>query len=58
MLQVRVTHAGVTLPIAEVPNLAAGDALSIRADLPPGQSVRYLLVAAFLRGLFDARAVK
>jgi hypothetical protein len=49
-LQVRVTHAGVTLPIAEVPNLSAGDALQVRADLPPGQSARYLLVAAFLRG--------
>jgi hypothetical protein len=49
-LRVMVTHAGATLPIAEVPNLAAGDQLSIRADLPPGQSVRYLLVAAFLRG--------
>jgi hypothetical protein len=49
-VRVRVTHAGVTLPISEVPNLAAGDALSIRADLPPGESVRYVLVAAFLRG--------
>ena len=49
-LQVSVTHAGVTLPIGEAPNLSAGDQLSIRAELPASQSVRYLLVAAFLRG--------
>ncbi|MHB8287152.1 MAG: hypothetical protein ACYDD1_21095, partial [Caulobacteraceae bacterium] len=49
-LNVTVTHAGVTLPIAQVPNLAAGDQLWIKADLPPGQSVHYLMVAAFLRG--------
>jgi len=49
-LTVNVTHAGVTLPIAQTPNLSEGDALSIKADLPPGQSVHYLLVAAFLRG--------
>jgi hypothetical protein len=49
-LQVKVTHAGKILPISEVPNLAGGDQLSIKADLPPGQSAHYLLVAAFLRG--------
>jgi hypothetical protein len=49
-LDVTVTHAGVTLPISEVPNLSVGDQLWIRADLPVGQSVHYLLVAAFLRG--------
>jgi len=49
-LEVKVTHGGVTLPISQVPNLAAGDQLEIRADLPTGQSVHYLLVAAFLRG--------
>jgi hypothetical protein len=49
-LTVRVTHAGATLPISETPNLAAGDQLWIKADLPPGQSVHYLLIAAFLRG--------
>lgn len=49
-LQVRVVHDGKTLPIAEVPNLTVGDQISIRAELPPGQSVHYLLVAAFLRG--------
>ena len=49
-LRVSVTHAGVTLPIAEAPNLSEGDELSIEADLPASQSVRYLLIAAFLRG--------
>jgi hypothetical protein len=49
-LQVNVTHAGATLPISEVPNLAEGDQVSIRADLPADQSAHYLLVAAFLRG--------
>src|SRR5580658_3409076 len=49
-LEVKVTHGGVTLPIAQVPNLSAGDQLEIKADLPAGQSVHYLLVAAFLRG--------
>jgi hypothetical protein len=49
-LEVKVTHAGKTLPISEVPNLMAGDQLSIKADLPQGQSAHYLLIAAFLRG--------
>jgi hypothetical protein len=49
-LVVKVIHAGKTLPISEVPNLSAGDLVSIKADLPPGQSVHYLLIAAFLRG--------
>ena len=49
-LRVSVTHAGVTLPISQAPNLSEGDELSIRADLPDDQSAHYLLVAAFLRG--------
>jgi len=49
-LKVKVIHAGKTLPISEVPNLSVGDQVSIKADLPPGQSAHYLLVAAFLRG--------
>jgi hypothetical protein len=49
-LRVSVTHDGTTLPIAQVPNLAEGDRISIRADLPADQSAHYLLVAAFLRG--------
>jgi hypothetical protein len=49
-MQVRVTRSGKTLPIAGVPNLQPGDRIWIHPDLPPSQSVRYVLVAAFLRG--------
>jgi hypothetical protein len=49
-LEVRVARAGKTLPISEVPNLSVGDQISIKADLPQGQSAHYLLIAAFLRG--------
>jgi hypothetical protein len=49
-IEVRVTHAGKTLPIADVPNLAVGDRLWIKAALPATQSAPYLMVAAFLRG--------
>jgi hypothetical protein len=49
-LDVNVTRAGNTLPISEVPNLAAGDRVWIKADLPDGQAAHYLMVAAFLRG--------
>jgi hypothetical protein len=49
-LTVTVTRAGKTLPLGQVPNLAAGDTLFIRADLPATQSAHYLLVAGFLRG--------
>ncbi len=49
-LEITVAHGGATLPISRVPNLAAGDRISIKADLPPGQSAHYLLVTAFLRG--------
>ena len=49
-LEVKVTRAGKTLPISEVPNLAVGDRVWIKADLPEGQSAHYLMVAAFLRG--------
>jgi len=49
-LEVKVTRGTTTLPIAEVPNLAAGDRLWIKADLPPTQSAHYLLIASFLNG--------
>jgi hypothetical protein len=49
-VEVRVTRTGVTLPIASVPNLQPGDRLWLHPDLPPTQSVRYLMVLAFLRG--------
>ncbi|WP_052200181.1 hypothetical protein [Terriglobus sp. TAA 43] len=46
---VSVTRNGVTLPIAEVPDLLPNDHLKVRADLPSTQSNRLLLVVAFLR---------
>jgi hypothetical protein len=49
-LEARITRGGVTLPASEVPNLAVGDRIWIKADLPPTQSAHYLLVAAFLTG--------
>lgn len=49
-VEVRVQRDGKTLPIAEVPNLQAGDRLWVHADLPDSQSVRYLMIVAFLRG--------
>ena len=49
-IEVKVTRAGKTLPIAEVPNLQAGDRLWLHPDVPASQSVHYLLIAAFLRG--------
>ncbi len=49
-LTVTVTRAGALLPISQVPNLASGDKVTVRADLPTTQSAHYLLVVAFLRG--------
>ena len=49
-LDVTVTRAGTTLPASQVPNLAPGDRIWLKADLPASQSAHYLLVAAFLRG--------
>src|SRR6202012_4002363 len=46
----KVTRAGKTLPIGEVPNLSAGDRLWIHPDFSENQGARYLLVVAFLRG--------
>jgi hypothetical protein len=49
-LDVTVTRGVKTLPISQVPNLVAGDRLSIKADLPSTQSAHYLMVLAVLRG--------
>jgi hypothetical protein len=49
-IDVRVTRNGVTLPIAQVPNLMPGDRLWLHPDLPADQSAHYLLICAFLRG--------
>jgi hypothetical protein len=49
-LEVKVARQGMTLSVAEIPNLAAGDQLSLKADFPATQSEHYLMVVAFLRG--------
>src|SRR5258707_15897015 len=49
-VEVRVQRDGRTLPISQVPNLQAGDRLWVHPDLPETQSVRYIMVIAFLRG--------
>jgi len=49
-LEVTITRGAKTLPASEVPNLAAGDRVWIKADLPATQSAHYLMVAAFLSG--------
>ncbi len=49
-LEVKVNRAGRTLPIAEVPTLAEGDRIWLHPVLSDHQAVRYLMVAAFLRG--------
>lgn len=49
-LDVSVTRGKETLPVTEVPSLAVGDVLKIRAALPASQSAHYVMVAAFLRG--------
>jgi hypothetical protein len=49
-VDVHVQRKGVTLPIAQVPNLLPGDRLWIHPDLPESQSNRYILIVVFLRG--------
>jgi hypothetical protein len=49
-IEIEVTRGANTLPAAEVPNLAAGDRLWMKADLPEAQAAHYLMVAVFLRG--------
>ena len=49
-LEISVTRAGKTLPISQVPNLQPQDRLWVHLVVPPGQTVHYLMVMAFLRG--------
>lgn len=49
-IEIRVTRAGMTLPIAEVPNLQAGDRMWLHPELPKNESIHYLLIPVFLRG--------
>lgn len=50
VLDIKVTRGTSTLPVSEIPNLAEGDLLWIKAKLPPTQSAQYLMVLAFLSG--------
>ena len=50
VLEIKVTRGASTLPAEQIPNLAVGDRIWIKADLPPSQSAHYLLVSAFLSG--------
>jgi hypothetical protein len=50
VLDVKISRGAQTLPASEVPNLAAGDRVWIKADFPATQSAHYLMVAAFLSG--------
>lgn len=52
-LDVKITRGGMTLSASQVPNMAVGDQLWLKADLPTSQSAHYLMVAAFLRGATD-----
>lgn len=49
-LSIKVTRSGRTLPISKVPNLQPHDRIWIHLEVPSGESVHYLLIAAFLRG--------
>jgi len=49
-VEMKVSRAGKSLPIAEVANFLPGDRIWIHADFPESQSVRYLMIVAFLRG--------
>ncbi|WP_081643369.1 hypothetical protein [Sphingobium bisphenolivorans] len=49
-LRITVTRGREVLPIAQVPTLAEGDKLSIKADLPEDQGARFVMLSAFLRG--------
>lgn len=49
-VDVRVERAGQTLPIAQVPNLKAGDRVWLHPDFPESQSTKYVMIVAFLRG--------
>ncbi len=44
VVEVKITRAGQTLPVFEVPNLSVGDQIWIKADLPSTQSAHFLLV--------------
>ena len=49
-VEMKVSRSGKSLPISETANFQPGDRIWIHPDLPESQSVRYLMIVAFLRG--------
>jgi hypothetical protein len=49
-IEIKITRAGRTLPISQVPNLQPGDQMWLHPDVPENESVHYLLIPVFLRG--------
>ena len=49
-VEMKVSRSGKSLPIAEAANFQAGDRIWIHPDFPESQSVKYLMIVAFLRG--------
>jgi hypothetical protein len=49
-IEIKITRAGRTLPISQVPNLQPGDEMWLHPDMPKDESVHYLLIPVFLRG--------
>lgn len=49
-IEIKITRAGRTLPISQVPNLQPGDQMWLHPDMPENESVHYLLIPVFLRG--------
>src|SRR5436190_1118758 len=49
-VEMKVSRDGKSLPIAEVANFQTGDRIWIHPDFPESQSVKYLMIVAFLRG--------
>ncbi len=49
-VKVKVTRAGRTLPISEVPNLEPGDQIWLKPLFAEDSSAKYLLITAFLEG--------
>ena len=52
-LEVSVSRGGMTLPIAQVPNLLPHDVLLIRAEVPANQLNHLFVIVAFLRDTTD-----
>jgi hypothetical protein len=49
-VEMKISRSGKSLPIAQAANFQPGDRIWIHPDFPDSQSVRYLMIVAFLRG--------